>query len=289
MKKLFNKCSIALLITSLGLSSCVKKFDPASYAPALNINGYTSANQIAPTNLVARWGFNGDLKDSLASTTSATATGTSFTPGLLGQALQGASNAYALSDVPAAVQNLHSFTFSVWVNMPENANAVGLMDIANDQSGGPGFWGSMAIFFDYDANTTSATQGVLKIHAFNVAGSPSGVDGWLGGYTVSNPWGGWVNVSVTYDDPSSTFVVYYNGASVGTSKVAGFAPLNWTAAKKMVFGTLQFQTTPSLTANAGAQDWAGYQVGATDEVRVYNRALTGVEVSSLVALQRRGK
>jgi hypothetical protein len=163
------------------------------------------------------------------------------------------------------------------------------MDIANDQTGGPGFWGSMAVFFDYDSNITSPTQGVLKIHAFNVAGSPNGVDGWLGGYTVNNPWGGWVNVSVTYDDSTSTFVVYYNGSSVGTSKVAGFAPLNWTAAKKMVFGTLQFQTTPSLTANTGAQDWAGYQVGATDEVRVYNRALTSVEVGSLVALQRRGK
>ncbi|WP_426670560.1 LamG-like jellyroll fold domain-containing protein [Mucilaginibacter sp. McL0603] len=287
MKKLFSIYTIALLITSIGLSSCVKKFDPKSYAPPLNINGYTSANQIAPSNLVARWGFNGNLTDSLATATSTTAVGTSYSAGLLGQALQGASSAYALSDVPPAVQNLHSFTFSVWVNMPQNTNgAVGLMDIANDQSGGPGFWGSMAIFFD---NGGTANTGVLKVHAFNVAGSPTGIDGWLGGYTVNNPWGGWINVSVTYDDTTSTFVVYYNGGSVGTSTVTGFAPLNWTAAKKMVFGTLQFQTTPSLTANTGAQDWASYQVGATDEVRIYNRALTGVEVSSLVALQRRGK
>jgi Concanavalin A-like lectin/glucanases superfamily len=287
MKKLFNKYSIALLITTLGLSSCVKKFDPSSYAPPLNINGYTSANQIAPSNLVARWGFNGNLTDSLATSTVATAVGTSYSAGLLGQALQGANNAYVLSDVPTAVQSLHSFTFSIWVNMPENTNgAVGLMDMANDQVGGPGFWGSMAVFFD---NGATANTGVLKIHAFNVAGSPNGIDGWLGGYTVNNPWGGWINVAVTYDDTSSTFVVYYNGSSVGTSTVAGFSPLNWSAAKKMVFGTLQFQTTPSLTANTGAQSWASYQVGATDEVRVYNRALTSIEVNSLVALQRRGK
>jgi hypothetical protein len=286
MKKLFNKYSMALLITSIGLSSCVKKFDPASYAPALNINGFTAANQIAPANLVARWSFNGDLKDSLASTT-ATAVGTSFSPGLLGQALQGANNAYALSDVPAAIQSLHSFTFSVWANMPENTNgAVGLMDIANDQKGDPGFWGSMAIFFD---NGATAKTGVLKLHAFNVAGGATGIDGWLGGYTVNNPWGGWINVTVTYDDSTSTFVVYYNGSSLGSTTVTGFAPLNWTAAKKMVFGTLQFQTTPSLTTSTGAQSWASYQVGLTDEVRVYNRALTTVEVGSLVALQRRGK
>ncbi|HEY9002243.1 MAG TPA: LamG-like jellyroll fold domain-containing protein [Mucilaginibacter sp.] len=287
MKKLFNKFSIALLITSLGLSSCIKKFDPSSYAPALNINGYTAANQIAPTNLIARWGFNGNLTDSLSTTTATTAVNTSFSNGLLGQALQGANSAYALSDVPTAIQNLHSFTFSIWVNMPENTDgAVGLMDIDNNQIGGPGFWGSMAIFFD---NGATANTGVLKIHAFNVTGSPTGVDGWLGGYTVNNPWNGWINVTVTYDDSTSTFVVYYNGNSVGTSTVAGFAPLNWTAAKKMVFGTLQFQTTPSLTANTGAQSWASYQTGLTDEVRVYNRVLTSVEVSSLVALQRRGK
>jgi hypothetical protein len=161
MKKFLNKYSIALLITGMGLSSCVKKFDPKSYAPALNINGYTAANQIAPSDLVARWGFNGNLSDSLSTATTTTAVGTSFTGGLLGQALQGANNAYVLSDVPKAIQNLHSFTFSIWVNMPENTSAVGLMDIANDQIGGPGFWGSMAVFFDNGGSASTGMAGRL--------------------------------------------------------------------------------------------------------------------------------
>ncbi len=280
------KYSIVLMMAGLCLSSCYKKFDPKSYAPQLNINGYTNPDQIATANLVAHWNFNNTLADSLSGTTGV-ATGTTFSPGLKGLALQGANNAYVVSATPAAIQSLHSFTTSIWVNMPENTNgAVGLMDIANNQSGGPGFWGTLAIFFD---NGGTSSTGVLKVHAFNVAGSPTGEDGWLGGYTVNNPWGGWINVCVTYDDSTSTFVVYYNGNSVGTSTVAGFAPLNWTAASQMVFGTLQFQTTPSLTANTGAQDWASYQVGETDEVRIYNRVLTSTEVSSLVALQHRGK
>jgi hypothetical protein len=286
MKKLINKYTIAIMVASVGLSSCVKKFDPKSYAPPLNINGYTSANQIATTNLIAHWSFNNSLADSLSSTVGV-ATGTSFASGLEGAALQGASNAYVLTNTPTAVQNLHSFTVSMWVKMPENTDgAVGLMDMANNQSGGPGFWGSMAIFFD---NGATASTGVLKVHAFSIAGSPNGVDGWLGGYTVNNPWNTWINVAVTYDDSTSSFVVYYNGSSIGTATVAGFAPLNWTAAQQMVFGTLQFQTTPSLTTNTGAQSWASYNTGLTDEVRIYNKALTSVEVSSLVALQRRGK
>lgn len=285
MKKTIHKYMIAAMLVSIGLSACVKKFDPNSYKPELNISGYTSPDQIEPANLVSHWNFNGTLADSI-SKVAGVATGTSFNTGLKGQALQGANNAYVVSNVPAAVQNIHSFTVSTWVKTPLNTGALGLLDIDNDQTGGPGFWGSLAIFFD---NGGDENTGVLKIHAFNKTGSPTGVDAWLGGYSVTNPWGGWVNVTVSYDDSSSTFVVYYNGSKIGTSTVAGFAPLNWTAAKKMVFGTLQFQTTPSLTANTGAQDWATYLPGELDEVRIYNKVLTSTEVNALVALQHRGK
>jgi hypothetical protein len=282
MKKLISKYSIVLIILSFGLSSCVKTFDPKSYAPPLNINGFTSSDQIAKSNLVAHWAFNGSLADSLSSTTG-TATGTTFSPGLEGLALQGANNAYVVSNVPAAIQSLHSFTISTWVKMPENTNgAVGVLDIANTQN----FWGNLDIFFD---NGATATTGVLKVHVWNNGGSSTGVDAWEGGYTVNNPWGGWINIAVTYNDATSTVIVYYNGASVGTNTATGFAPLNWTQAQQMVFGTLQFQTTPSLTTNTGSQSWASYNTGQTDEVRVYNRVLTSTEVGSLVALQRRGK
>jgi hypothetical protein len=282
MKKLINKYSIAAVLVGLGLSSCVKKFDPKSYAPPLNVNGYTSADQIAKSNLVAHWAFNGSLADSVSGVVGVAA-GTNFSSGLEGQALQGANNAYVVSNTPDGIKNLHSFTVSIWVKMPENTNgAVGLLDIANTQN----FWGNLDIFFD---NGATATTGVLKVHAWNNSGSSTGVDAWEGGYTVNNPWGGWINVAVTYDDSSSTVIVYYNGSAVGTNTAAGFAPLNWTDAKQIVFGTLQFQTTPSLTTSTGSQGWASFNTGETDEVRVYNRALNSTEVSSLVALQHRGK
>ncbi|MGZ3891084.1 MAG: LamG domain-containing protein, partial [Mucilaginibacter sp.] len=121
MKKLFNKNTIVVILAVCGLSSCYKKFDPSSYAPPLNVNGFTSADQIESSALVAHWGFNGDVTDSV-SKTAGVATGTSFTAGLKnhGQALQGANNAYVVSAVPAAIQSLHSFTLSLWVNKPQN-------------------------------------------------------------------------------------------------------------------------------------------------------------------------
>jgi len=282
MKKL-SIYSIALIVAGLGLSSCVKTFDAKSYAPPLNINGFISANQVAPTNLVAHWTFNNTLADSISGT-KGVATGTTFSGGIknYGLALQGANNAYVVSNVPPAVQNLHSFTISTWYNMPLNVGATGLIGIANPQ----GFWGNFDIFFD---NGGTATTGVLKVHVFNNGASSTGVDAWEGGYTVNNPWNSWNNIAVTYNDTTSTVIVYYNGSKIGTNTAAGFAPLNWTGAKQMVFGALQFQTDPSLTAATGSQGWAGYVAGSMDEVRVYNRVLSGIEVSSLVALQGKGK
>lgn len=282
MKNLINKYTIAVIMMGLALSSCYKKFDASSYAPPLNINGYTQANQIATTNLVAHWGFNGDLKDSISGT-AGTAVGTTFTTGLEGMALGGGTSAYVLSAVPTAIQNLHSFSISTWVNMPASASGdvYDIVGIANSQN----FWSNLDIFFDGGGTTTTDR---LKIHVFNNGTSGTGVDAWLGDFTVNNPYG-WVNVTLTYDDTSSNFVVYYNGSSISNTVVAGFAPLNWSGVQQMVFGTFPFMTTPSLTSGATSQSWATYFPGAIDEVRVYNRVLTSIEVSSLVALQHRGK
>jgi hypothetical protein len=285
MKKLIKNCSIALILAGFGLTSCVKTFDPKTYAPALNINGYTNSNQVATSNLVAHWTFNNTLADSAAEGTTGVATLTSFTNGLpgFGQGLQGANNGYVLSDIPSAIKNLHSFTLSLWYNMPENTTGiVNLVDIANNQY----FWGNLDIFIE---NPPNPTTGQLKVHMFNNGGSSTGTDLWAGDYTINNAFNAWNQITVSYNDTTSTAKVYYNGSLIGTQSQSGFAPLNWTAAKQMVFGTVQFQTNPSLTSATGSQSWASYLVGTMDEVRVYNRVLTTIEVNSLAGLQRRGK
>jgi hypothetical protein len=56
----------------------------------------------------------------------------------------------------------------------------------------------------------------------------------------------------------------------------------------MVFGTVQFQTDPSLTSESTAQSWASYLTGSLDEVRLYNAALTDDQINALVKLESRG-
>lgn len=277
MKKL-NIIYTAILLTFIGLSfsSCQKSFDPDSYAPKLNIGGYTSAKEIASGSLVAHWSFDDNLTDSV-STTAGVATGTTFTAGLKKQGFQGAVNSYVVSNTPEAVRNLKSFTAMLWFNSKLNTNAVGLLDIANSTA----FWGNLSIFLESGG---SATTGKLKIHVNN-----NGVDAWLGNYDLSNPWEKWNHLALAYEQTTSTFIVYLNGNKLATQTIANYGPINFKNADRMVFGTLQFQTTPSLTSATGKQDWASYHTGQLDEVRIYNKALTAEEIGSLQKLENRGK
>jgi hypothetical protein len=138
-------------------------------------------------------------------------------------------------------------------------------------------------------NPPSATSGNLKVHLFDNGGSSTGTDLWAGDYVITSAFNQWNQVGVTYDDATSTAVVYYNGAPVGTATSTGFAPLNWTGVSQMVFGTVQFQTNPSLTSATGSQPWASYLVGAMEHVRIYNTVLTAAEASALYNLEKLGR
>ena len=65
-------------------------------------------------------------------------------------------------------------------------------------------------------------------------------------------------------------------------------PIAFENSGPMVFGTVQFQTSPSLTTH-GPEDWASHLTGTIDEVRVYNKALNEGDINALVVLQGKGK
>jgi len=269
------------------ISSCQKSYDPKSYAPPKpppSFSGYTSSQEIEPSHLVAYWPFSGDLKDSLSGTAGVN-TGTSFTTGIKGQGLQGAPNSYVITAAPTAITSLHSFTASVWYNMTEAQNSngiVNLVDVVNSQY----FWGNLDIFLE---NPKDQTTGQVKVHMFNNGASSTGVDGWEGDYVIDNAFGQWNQVTVTYNDGTGTITVYYNGASVGSNTPTGFAPLNWSGVTQMVFGTVQFQTNPSLTSATGSQPWANYLTGSMDQVRFYDEVLSTTQVSALYNLEKLGR
>lgn len=282
MKKIKSKLLAACtLIVVIGffMSSCYKKFDAKSYAPPLNIGGFTSSKEIAPANLVGYWAFNGSLIDSVSGT-SGTSTGTSFANGVKSQAMQGANNGYVLFTPGAAITGMTSFTITYWVNSPVNtAGIAGLVNLSNNST----FWGNIDMFFE---NGSTATAAKFRGHITNNGGSP---EHWIVKDGLPGIFNNWVSFAISFDGATKTFKFYVNGSAVVNEVDAGFGALHFVNSGKLVFGTVQFMTSPSLTSSHGAEPWASYLTGQLDEVRIYNKALTDAEVNSLVKLEGRGK
>lgn len=266
-----------LVIGAVLLTSCYKKYDPKTYQPAFTVNGYTSVSEIGAGSLVGYWAFNGNYVDSV-SNTAATGVNTSFTGGFKGQALQGSANGYVISDLPIAIKNLTSFTIDYWLKTPINSTGI-LTPITISRT--DQFWGALDMFFE---NGSTSSSGNLKVH-FN---GQSEV--WFTNGIISNPWDIWMNIALTYDAATSTFTLYNGGNAIATQTAAGLGNIVFPAtATKIIFGTEQFQCTPSLGTAGGTQGWASYLTGQLDEVRIYNKALKGSDIQALIVLQGKGK
>lgn len=269
--------SLAVAAVTLGLSSCQKEFDPASYAPPLNIGGYSSSKEIASANLVAYWSFDGNLIDSV-SNTAGVSTGTGFSPGNKGQALQGALNSYVTAAPSANVVALKSFTVTTWINTPPpTTGIIGIFSLSNPKE----FWGNIEVFIE---NGSTNENGKLRIHINN------GGDKTYEANNVLNLFDKWVGLAISYDETTGAVKVYVNGSRASSGTVSGLTgPLNFVNTGQIVFGTAQFQTSPSSTSASGKQEWASYLTGQLDEFRIYNKALSDEEVGALAKLEGRGK
>jgi Concanavalin A-like lectin/glucanases superfamily len=277
MEKSIIKICLPLLVIGGLLTSCYKKFDPKSYQPAFTVNGYTSTAEIGRGNLVGYWAFDGSYVDSVSNAV-ASGVGTSFAGGFKGQALQGANNGYVISDLSTAIKNATSLTIDFWINSTQNTTGI-LTPICISRT--DQFWGALDMFYE---NGSTATSANLKVH-FN---GQSEV--WFTNGMLTNPWSGWQNIALTYDAPSSTFTLYQGGTAIATQTAAGLGNIAFpSTATKLIFGTEQFQCSPSLGTAGGVQGWASYLTGQMDEIRIYNKALSASDIQALIVLQGKGK
>jgi hypothetical protein len=264
MKKLTNILITTTAFACLGLSSCQKKFDPNSYAPPLNVNGFTASSQVAKESAVGYWAFDGSLIDSVSKVVGVN-TGTSF------------------STTAAAVAGLQSFTISFWVNTPPpSTGIIGVFALANKNQ----FWGNLEMFFE---NGSSNANGTIKMTMdYGNAGQNTA---FFVTSNLQNLFNTWTSITISYNGATTVSNLYVNGARVNNATGVGglSGPLTLVNVGNLVFGADQFQTNPSQTTAAQYPGFASFLTGQLDEFRIYNRALTDIEVSSLVNLQGRGK
>lgn len=298
------------IVVIFTLSACLKKFDSKTYAPSKplpSFGGYNSSKEIETSSLVDYFPFNGSNADSLGGLTGKTEGSIGFTTGVSGKAFQGAVASSLVFDSPGPLANLQSFTISFWMNTKNiNGFARGIFSLNNPND----FWGSLDIYLDNPPpDDKNADTLMFKVHMNNASGVPYAA--YFLQAEVPNAISKWTHMVVTYDAASSVLNIYENATAIGISGVAGtkgyvvgpvmpgddptktpetlWGPIKWPSPTAAVIGTWQFQTNPSLTGSAGAQGWAESFVGALDNFRVYNKALSSVEVSALYNLEKLGR
>jgi len=274
------------MMVILLLTGCYEKFDPESYKPEFTISGFTAVDQIATDNLVAYWSFDGTLAEDVSGA-EADNSGTTFTGGFKGQAvnMSVANKTYLTYDAGTEITGLKSFTISFWVNPTFiDANAdngidgiLGLVNLSNPA----GFWGNLDWFVENGSNKNAA-----KIVAHIV--SDGNKETWMNVSNFKGLFDGWTNHTLTYNATTSKFNYYINASMLSEATAGWTGDTNFTGSGPMVFGCVQFQTTPSIGC-CGHQDWASYLTGSMDEVRIYDTALTAEEITALVVLQGKGK
>lgn len=283
MKKIYFTLMIIFSATGLLITSCYKQFDPASYAPKFTINGFTSVDQIKPANLVGYWALQGSLIDSVSGA-SLTNSGTSYVNAFIGKGLglNASGKTYVSGDPSTGLKAMQSFTISFWANptfvdIDNNGKvdgAIGLVNIANPND----FWGYLDWFIDNNSTPASAIIG------FHFRGGA--LDTFFSKSGVLNIFGKWSNHTLVYDAATSKITYYLNGSVLipGTT-MPWTGALDFSGIGPLVFGCMQFQTSPSLGTAGSNQPWASWLTGSLDEVRIYNAVLTADEINAMIVLQ----
>ena len=201
------------------------------------------------TSLTAYWRLDGDAVDTYAAK-NGTVTGATATTGKVGQGylFNGTSSDYiTMPDNSFTTGTTDSFTFNAWINMtnlPTAGNRFALFGWNPDAAPG---WLELGV---YDSGASYFTLNDSKT---------------VNSSTVTMTSGTWYMLTAVYDNASSVATFYINGVSQGTATSA----TNHSDINSWLLGRRQY-STGSL-----------YFKGKIDEVGIWARAITQVEVTQL--------
>ena len=247
-----------------------------SFFVPYSINGYYFSSQIATSNLVAYWAFEGVYIDSVSKTvgTPNHSSALSFVTGLKGKAVQVASPGYINSNITNTVANLGSFTMTCWIKQPSSLSS-GPTTYMPFSLNSAGFSWEQTKFF------------MLFNNADNSAGSYGKVclmDQW---FDKGQVWpkmldGNWHHMAITFNGSTGAIRVYVDGTLLSQSSSSAFAP-------QTNFGTANSFTLGGPDDNANtANGWMNSLSGILDEFRVYNTDLSAAQVQALSVLESHG-
>ena len=318
MKKRINYLFAAgiMLSAAVVFTSCKKTSSDPGLPP---IGGYNSSDDVASTNLMAKWSFENSLTESKQGLVG-TGTNVAYTTGKKGQAWQGSSSQarYAIYNT-GTIPSMTSYSIAFWMNsdsakLPlavptQGYGAQGILSLVDATS----FWGGINLMLE---NRSPADGDTMRIKMFT-NNKRTGVV-WAGQSPVIRIPGAlkqWIHIVLTYDEGTGRYSAYVNGALGGKMEVpygpvfggtvieyandpgsinnVNNAPIQgaivFPASTQLVIGAFQFNTTPPLNAGGTQQPWATTFAGLLDEMRIYKSALSASDVSALYQLELAGR
>ncbi|HSB02532.1 MAG TPA: arabinofuranosidase catalytic domain-containing protein [Anaerolineales bacterium] len=221
--------------------------------------GYGSSGGPTPTpppaqqNPITLYPFDGNANDTSGNGLNATlVNGPTFTTGRINQAVSLNGSNQSVSLPTGIVSNLGDFSIATWVFL-------------NSSSG----WNRI---FDFGTGTTvnmflTPQNGSTNAVRFAITTSGNGAEQQITGSSAL-PTGVWTHVAVTKSGNTGT--LYVNGSVVGTNNNMTLSPSSLGSTNQNWLGRSQYSADPFLN-------------GRIDDFRIYNRALSASEVSSLAS------
>jgi len=203
-------------------------------------------------NPIALYPFDGNANDTSGNGYNATLNGGSYVSGQIGQAvsLNGSSNYVSLPT--GIVSSLSDFSIASWVYLNSSSSWNRVFDFGTGTS--------VYMFLSPQNGSTSAVR-------FAITTGGNGSEQQITGSSAL-PTGTWVHVAVTKSGNTGT--LYVNGSVVGTNNSMTLSPSSLGNTTQNWIGRSQWSADPYLN-------------GLVDDFRIYSRALSASEVSSLAS------
>lgn len=280
--KISRALYLIMLIAGVAAVSCTKSSDN-------NNGGKIDPSTIATANLVAYFPFENNGNDAVSGMTPSQSPNVTYVTGQRGKAYQGANGAFCLYDLPASskLKTLKAFTIAMWFYGTPAVNEVvpvpGILQINGTTDP---VWGNLTLTQDRMPATSDSLNIKIVFHKEGATWNNQFVGFSNKAYTKNL----WLHIVFDYDNTTSKYMVYINGNPLN---LAADITDRWADAPEVSprpkLGDLVFANAAKLSVGAwmkqatatSPDDWMGNFTGKIDELRIYDKGLTAIEVKSL--------
>jgi hypothetical protein len=267
------------------------------------IDGYNNSDEVAGENLVAKWTLDGNAEESFSGDVGITFN-TTFSDGKIGQCAV-LDSGYIYNDAVTDLETkiTASLSISAWVQVRNNGgtaneHATAIAMLTGDVTETPNNVTPGAILIETShfaaVKDTFRVKSVVGVRKANLEFGLEDNVNWWGLDNISIPSqmvkvaaGEWMHMVMVWDNTNTKVRLYVNGELATNPEWETKTGASFEEQTKMGMIIGAFQNNVGL--NDATDSWAKPMEGKVDQVRVYNTALSALEIGSLYKLEDAGR